>query len=159
MFKYGMLGLGIALMLSLAWGTRVNHLRAYWKEQAQTIRIDLDSVTREVGVQSGNPGLKYDGKNPEQIIAQVQALGRDKREWQDVATVQSERIADLGEEQYRLERMLASERRKAEKLIAERNQALNRLQNLELTPQEQATCESQLKAAEDALDELFERGF
>ena len=156
--KWGMIGLLFALLAVSAWGARVDHLRAYWKERAYVVRINLESVTSEIGAQSNNPGLRVVDDNIEPVLGQVQALGRAKREWQDVATTQSNRIAELGEEQYRLERLLARERRRAEQLIAERNDALNRLQNMELTPEEAQSCEEQLLAAENALDIIFAEG-
>lgn len=156
--KWGVIGLLIALMGVSAWGLRLDHLRAYWKDRAYVVSINLDSITSEIGAQSGNPRLAVVDDNIEPVLGQVQALGRAKREWQDVASTQSERIASLGEEQVRLKQLLAHERRRAEKLIAERNAALNRLQNMELTPEEVETCEAQLAAAEQALDILFKEG-
>lgn len=157
---YLMLGTGLAFALVLAWGMRVDHLRGAWKHAYEGLSAEVTIVLPAIREASDNPKLQWrPGKGDEQGVAQqVRLIGQAKAAWQDRASEQSQRIAELGTEAERLKKLGEAERRKAEQAIAQRNSALAKLQRIELTPNERATCQQQLKDAQAALDIAFRSG-
>lgn len=147
------LGIGLAFALLLGWALRVDALRANWK-------LRFEGLTKEAGVvlavtrrESGNRRLAWRG-----TAEQIELLGAAKRQWQEVARDQSNRIAELGTETTRLRQLGEAERLKAERAIAQRNNALSRLERQALTPGDREDCEAQLRSAQEALDLVFEEG-
>ena len=157
---YLMLGVGLAFALVLAWGMRVDHLRGQWKLKFDGLSHEVTIVLPAIREASGNDKLQWrPGKHDETAVAeQVRLLGKAKATWQQTATDQSQRIAELGTEAERLKRLSDEARKQAERAIAQRNTALAKLEQMELTPSERLTCEQQLKAAEDALDIAYRSG-
>lgn len=157
---YAALGVGLAFALLLAWGLRVDHLRARWHAAYVGLSNEVTIVLPAIREAANNPKLQWrPGKGDEQGVAeQVRLIGQAKAQWQQTATDQSERIAELGTETERLKRLSEEARKQAEKAIAQRNTALSKLEQMELTPNERATCEAQLQDAERALDIAFRSG-
>ena len=155
-----MLGVGLAFALVLAWGMRVDHLRGQWKLKFEGLASEVTVVLPAIREASGNPKLQWSpGHGDETGVAQqVRLIGQAKAQWQDTATTQSQRIAELGQETERLKKLSEENRLRAEKAIAQRNTALAKLEQMELTPGERATCEQQLKDAQSALDLVFGQG-
>lgn len=144
--RYIKIGVGVAFIGVTAWGLRVDHLRAEWKELAE-------SITLSIGEASGNRGLK-----PKDAALQVTLLGKSRDEWKSVAGTQKDRIDLLGSETERLKNLSEELRKQAQAAIAKRDDAARRLADQAISPGDRADCAAQLRDAEATLDLVFEEG-
>lgn len=150
----------VGALIFVGWAFRVDALRGECRSDYNGLTNEVSVVLPAVRDASGNPKLQWrPGKGDEVAVAeQVRILGNAKQSWQQTATDQSQRIAELGAETAKLRQLNEQARRQAEVLIAQRNSALNRLEQQALTPGERQFCEAQLKSAEEALDTVYAEG-
>jgi hypothetical protein len=151
--KYLALAGGVALALVLAWGLRVDHLRAGWKLKFETVVEQTGVVTASIRRATGNPKLKW-----KDASAQVDALAASRDGWKSAAETQTAAIDRMGAEADRLKALNAELRARAEKEIARRTVAIDRLDNQALTAGDRDNCQQQIAAAEAALDAIYEEG-
>jgi hypothetical protein len=116
---------------------------------AYEARVMLDTV-REV---SSNP--KLDWKNAH---VQVRMLGDARDNWRNATTIQRQHIQALAAESERLKKLSADAQARARKAIAQREEAMRRLDQEALTPGERSDCARQMREAQDVLDSIWESG-
>lgn len=151
--KYILAGGGVALALALAWGLRVDHLRADWKARFETLSGEAGNVLYEIRVASGNDKLKW-----QDAPQQVRAIGSSLTEWRNVASKQSAEIDRMAFDAARMQKLNAELRAKAEVELRKRKAAYEQLDASAADPGDRADCIAQIKAAEAALDAIYEAG-
>jgi len=151
--KYVMAGGGIALALVLAWGLRVDHLRGEWRDRFETLSGEAGNLLYEIRVASGNDKLKW-----QDAPQQVRATGNALREWRMVASQQSAEIDRMAFDAAKMQKLNAELRAKAEVELRKRKAAFDRLDAQASDPGDRADCIAQIKAAEAALDAIYEQG-
>lgn len=152
--KYFAIGGGIILAIVLAWGLRVDHLRAGWQSKFSTLSEQSGLVLLSVRNASDNPELKW-----ADTATQVNALGTSLKDWKRISGEQTIKINNLGDEASRLKKLNAQLRAKADVLIAQRAKAITRLEDSASTPGDRKDCMSQITAVNVALDLIYEEGF
>jgi hypothetical protein len=151
--KYIMGGAGIALALTLAWGVRVDHLREGWKAKYETLSGEAGNLLYEIRVASGNDKLKW--QDAPLAVRKVATL-RD--EWKKASEEQSKAIDRMAFDAAKMQKLNAELRAKAEVELRRRKQAYERLDASAADPGDRADCIAQIKAAEAALDAIYEAG-
>lgn len=146
-------GAGLLLALSLAWGFRVDHLRAGWKQRFEVIERQADTVVIALRTASGNPKVRW-----ENAASQTLVLGDAKRQWQATAVRQGEQITAMAAEAERLREQGRKLQQLADAAQAKRAAALRKLSDMAATPGERADCQVLLKEAEEALDLAYKEG-
>lgn len=147
------LGIGgvIAVLLAMTSCARSDAKR--WHDRydslAYEVRVMLDTV-REV---SGNKRL--DWKNAH---VQVRFLGESRDNWRHAAELQRQHIRALAAESERLKKLSADAQAKARKAIAQREDAIRRLDEEALAPGDRSDCARQIREAEAVLDSIYRSG-
>lgn len=147
---YAALGVGAAFLLLAAWGLRVDHLRDNWRTRYITETGEVTATIRRV---TGNVKLQW-----KDASRQIEGLAISRDSWKAVAGEQTAAIDAMGLETARLQRLNAELRAKALKAIAQRQNAIDKLERSALTPGDKANCQQQIQAANAALDAVFEEG-
>lgn len=150
--RYIMGGMGIALLLALAWGFRVDHLRAGHKE-------NIDAVVKEL------KDAGYTKTNGDFASVSVKALAdsRDKaRAERDTARqlvdIQSASIEELERKSEEAAREAAAQRRLIDATVRERNAWIARARAAE-TRTERLSAEQEVAECEAVLNSLYSSGF
>lgn len=152
-WKYVSLGSGIALVLLGALTTLCWHKWGSWKDNAETLQRQADTVVIALKTASENPKVTW-----QTAAGQILALGDDKRQWRETSERQSDAINSMAESA-RLLRARADELRQiADAAKAQRSAAIRKLNDVATTPLERADCETLLKEADAALDAAYEAG-
>lgn len=138
----------------LAWGMRVDHLRAGWRDKFDALSDQADRVVASVRIASGNPKLKW-----EDTADQVEAIGAALTQWRGAAKTQSDLIDTMGRDSARLRAENAVLAEKVAALIRKRDGLIARLEQDALDPGDRADCWAQIREAEDALNQLYQEGF
>ncbi len=144
---------GIALALVLAWGFRVDQLRGQWRDKYETLSAEAGNLLYEIRVASDNKKLKW-----RDAPQQVRAIGTSLTEWRNVAAKQTAEIDRMAFDAARMQRLNAELRAKAEVELRKRKAAFDRLDAQASDPGDRADCIAQIKAAEAALDAIYEAG-
>ena len=147
-------GIGLAFILLLAWGLRVDHLREGWKERFGQLSDQAGRVLATVRIASENPKLKW-----EDTASQVEALDASLTQWRGTARTQSDLIDTMGRDSERLRAENDALRAKVRALNAKRAELIGQLQQDALDPGDRADCWAQLRETEDALNQLYREGF
>jgi len=127
--------------------------RNYWKSEAIEWKDSAGVVTATIRRVTNNPKLQWKDANE-----QIQALADSRKLWKEVAGEQTIEINALGAEAERLQKLNATLRAKAEKEIAKREKAINRLEDSAKDPGVREDCQAQIAAAEAALDIIYAEG-
>lgn len=138
----------------LAWGLRVDHLRAGWKERFGELSDQAGRVLASVRIASDNPKLKW-----QDTAAQVEALDASLTQWRGTARTQSDLIDTMGRDSERLRAENDALKAKVRELNAKRAALIGQLQQDALDPGDRADCWAQLRETEDALNQLYREGF
>ena len=144
---------GLALALALAWGFRVDQLRGQWRDKYETLAAEAGNLLYEIRAASGNDKLKW-----QDAPQQVRAVGASLTEWRMVASKQSAEIDRMAFDAARMQKLNAELRAKAEVELRKRKAAFDRLDAQASDPGDRADCIAQIKAAEAALDAIYEAG-
>ena len=150
---YAAIGAAIVIIGLLAWGLRVDHLRAEWKDRFDALTEQAGIVLLATREASDNPELEW-----EQTSGQIYALGASNARLKVALSEQNERVDDMAREAVRLKAQAEELRRIAEKAKAQRRAALDRLSDMEATPGTRSDCLVLLQEAEEALDLIREAG-
>lgn len=149
--RYIMGGLGIALLLALAWGFRVDHLRGVYLDRLNVIRIDLSKV-----------GIKTPAKNPVNGVALVIEQRKTARAERDTARtlvdVQSSSIERLGRETETAQARAEANRKLANEAARQRDYWIKQARTAS-TRTQRLSAEEELAECEAVLDSLYSSGF
>lgn len=152
-WKIGGIAAGIALLLAVGWGTRVNHLRAGWQDRWTILDGQARGVLAATQSASDNPKLKWSG-----VTRQINELGGAISGLKRGIENQNRSIADMANEAVRLKAKASELREIANKAQAQRKVALARLDDMATTPGTRADCQALLKEADDALNVVRDAG-
>lgn len=144
---------GLVFLLVLAWGLRVDHLRADWKDRFEGLTLEAASVLGSTRRASDNPELEW-----KDAAQQIDLLGEDHRAAKQAISEQNQAIDDMAREAVRLRKRADELQRIADQAAAQRREALRRLSDMTLTPGTRADCETLLAEAEEALNLVRDAG-
>lgn len=136
---------GLVFALLLAWGLRVDHLRAHWRDLALGITVALEHAT----------GRNLD---PENAAKAAEGIGYDLQAERTVRQTQTLKINELQTETERLAKLSDEWRVKALAAIAKRDDAIRKLAVMANDPGKREDCVEQLKEAQAALDLAYRSG-
>lgn len=149
---YIRLGLGIAFALLVAWGLRVDHLRAGYKQQLATIKIAFEDIGEKVGGYDKLPVAVYavdiDRKN----------LRAERDDARGRVATQTNSIRALEAESKQAIRLAETQRMQIEELTRQRDTWIRVARNAS-TRTERLSAEEEAKQCEDAMDRLYQQGF
>lgn len=145
---FGILALAIAGFV--AWAFRVDNRRAYWHNKYD---VETSQVTAHIANAIGNPDLRW-----KDVGKQVDLYASGHLKLVIATDEANARIDAMGAESERLKSLNAELRAKADKAIASRGKAIARLEQSALTPGDRDDCQSQIAAAQKALDEVYAEG-
>ena len=150
--RYAAAGLVVALLLALAWGARVDHLRAGYKAVIGRILVSIDLATGRKVTADAAP-------------VTIEAIGvlrdryrQERNEARGVVERQSASIRAAGEETARLQAVAARNRQLAEATVRERDAWIERAQAAE-TRTQRLSAEAELEECNAVLDALYRDGF
>lgn len=150
---YLTIGAALALALALAWGLRVDHLRAGYKSALETLRGEAHTVVLAVRQASGNDKVEWSN-----AAGQVIALGESNQALRLSIAAQNERLDELAADAVRAKAEARELKAIADRAEAQRRSALKRLSDLSITPGTRDDCLALLREAEEALDLVREAG-
>lgn len=149
--------IGLAVLGFVAWAFRADHLRAHWhKTYVEYKKQDEKEdavVTARIGKAIGNKKLKW-----EDVPDQVERYANGHDLLVTNTEIANGKIAAMGAETERLKKLNSELRAKAEKEIAKRKAAIDRLEESANDPGDREDCQAQIAAAEAALDAIFREG-
>lgn len=146
------ISVSLAIALLLAWGLRLDHLRAGWKERFDTLHGQAVKVVLAIEHATGDKAA-WDTA-PGQIVA----MGEGIRQRDEAIRANNQRINDMAREAVRLRAKAAELKRLADKAEAQRRGALKRLSDLAITPGTRTDCMQLLREADEALNIVREAG-
>jgi hypothetical protein len=148
---------GLALALALAWGARVDHLRAGWRAKYETLSGEAGELLGEVRTATEQPRLKW-----ADAPAATRALGNSRRVLRVAITTQNAAIDAQAREALALRAEAEQLQAIARRAEAQRRTAVLRLEELAARPGADpatlAGCQQLLAEAEAALDLVREAG-
>lgn len=137
----------IAAIGGLAWS------RANWIDRYEVLSGHAGNILYEVRVATGNKKLRL-----EDAAGEVRRLAASRKEWKDAAEEQTAVIDRMAFDTKRMQQLNAELRAKAEVELRKRKAAYEQLDARARDPGNRADCIAQIKAAEAALDEIYEAG-
>lgn len=145
-------GVGLIIALLLAWGLRVDHLRAGYKQQLDTIRIAFSDIGEKV---SGYDKLAV---AVHKVDIDRQRYKRERDAAQGVVEVQSSSIRALEAETAEAVRQAEQKRKQIAEVTRQRDAWIARARQAE-TRTERMSAEKELEQCEQVLDRLYASGF
>lgn len=146
-WKWGTIGLSIALVLALGWGARVDSLRASWSDKYTKLDNEAKVVLVAVRLATGNRDLKWSA-----VPEQISELSNSNARLKDTIDSNNQRITKMEEEtlllkakgdEFRAQLVVAQEKRKA---------VLDRLATMSITPSDTTDSAAMLLQVEEALE-------
>lgn len=152
-WKWGTIGLGIALVLCAGWGVRVNSLRAGWQDKYTTLDGQAQNVLAATRTATDNPKLDWPN-----VPTQIAALASSNRDLKASIVTTNSRLVAMGIERDRL--IASGNDFRSQLAIAQagRADALARLKASALVPGDRQNCPAMLSQAQDALDLAYGSG-
>lgn len=152
-WKYGTIGLAIALALCAAWGTRVNSLRAGWETKYTALDGQAQSVLMATQQATNNPELKWPG-----VPAQITALASSNLTLKNSIDATNDKIDALNAETLRLKTAGDDLRAQLSTAQAARASYTAKLDAMALEPGDHKSCPALLSQTQDALDLAWSSG-
>lgn len=137
----------------LAWGMRVDHLRAGYKSALEELTQEAATVVLAIRQASENEEVTW-----QTASGQVIAMGESNRSLKAAVARQNQTIDDMAKEAVRLKAKAADLKKIADRAEAQRQSALRRLSDMSITPGTREDCMVLLKEAEEALNLVREAG-
>ena len=145
---------GLAFVLLLAWALRLDYLRDHWRGKFNALSNEAAAVLVAVREAADNPKLQW-----RDVPKQIDAIDASLTEWKGAAETQSAMIDAMGRDSDRLRAENAALVKKIAAANAKREAAIARLDNDALDPGDRADCWAQIRAADAALNQLYEEQF
>lgn len=152
-WKWGTIGLGIALALSLGWGARVNHLRGSWETKYETLDGQAQSVLMATRQATNNPDLKWPG-----VPAQITALASSNLALKSSIDTTNGKLDQMTADYLKLKADGDVLRTQLSAAQVGRQSALDRLKAMAATPGDRQNCPALLSQTQDALDLAYGSG-
>lgn len=142
----------LSLVIALAWGFRVDHLRARYLDRLNSIRITLESVT------GTKPSLKDTPAGVKDLAADYRLAKTERDEARGVVDLQTASIDRLEQETQEAAQKSVAQAKLIAATKRERDAWIKRAREAE-TRVERLTAEQELAECEQVLDSLYARGF
>lgn len=152
-WKWGTIGLAIALALTGAWGARVNHLRASWETKYTTLDGQTQAVLMATQQATNNPTLKWPS-----VPAQITALASSNIALKSTIDTANGQVNFLNSETLRLKNAGDALRSQLATEQAGRQSLLTKLDAMAATPGDHQNCPALLSQTQDALDLAWSSG-
>lgn len=150
--RYVIGGLGVVLALTMAWGFRVDHLRAKYKGYLSSITVAI--------VDAGYKGSEF--KDLEANVRSLELRRKTAITERDhallVVDTQSRSITELQQETADAEAKSAADRKLIAATVQQRDIWIKRAKAAE-TRTERLSAEEEVRQCEHILDELYQSGF
>ncbi len=146
-WKWGTIGVSIALIAALAWGGYTEFQRASWETKYTKLDNEAKVVLVAVRLASGNRELKWSA-----VPEQISELSNSNARLKDTIDSNNQRITKMEEEtlllkakgdEFRTQLIVAQEKRKI---------VLDRLAKMSVTPSDTADSAAMLLQVEEALE-------
>ena len=125
-----------------------------WKDKFGDLSAEAGAVLVAVRDAAGNPKLTW-----RDVPKQIDALDADLTNARSALDTQTDRVNQLGAESTRLRAENAALAAKVEQLNRKRAALIAQLEDDALDPGDRADCWAQIRAADDALNQLYREGF
>lgn len=146
---FGGTTIALALFSAVCW-----HQWGVWKEKFGNLSEEAGAVLVAVREAAGNPKLTW-----RDVPKQIDALDADLTQARSTLDTVTDRVNQLGEETVRLRAENAALAAKVEQLNRKRAALIAQLEDDALDPGDRADCWAQIRAADDALNQLYREGF
>lgn len=150
--KYFAIGGGIVMALLIAWGLRVDHLRAGYKSRLEAV------VVAFVDIGKPKPSFAELPAAVKNLDADARSFKRERDDALSVVDLQSSSITQLEQEGQEAARKAAANRKLFEETKRQRDAWIQRARAAE-TRTERLTAEEELMECEVVLDALRSQGF
>lgn len=150
---YLKIGAGIVAAAFIAWVIRIDYLRNDWKTKYEVLSTQAGDVLYEIRVASGKKKLAW-----ADVPAEIRDLDHARDSWKMASNAQSVAIDRMAFDTAKMKKLNAELRAKAQVELEKRKAAYERLDKQAMTPGDRADCIAQIKAAEAALDTIYEAG-
>lgn len=152
-WKWGTIGLGIALVICAGWGVRVNSLRAGWQDKYTTLDGQAQSVLMATRQATANPTLKWPN-----VPDQITALASSNLTLKTSIDTTNGKLDQMTADYLTLKASGDTLRSQLATAQAGRQSALDRLKAMSVTPGDRQNCPAMLSQAQDALDLAYGSG-
>lgn len=152
-WKWGTIGLAIALAVTAGWGARVNHLRANWADKYATLDGQAQSVLMATRQATNNPELKWPT-----VPAQITALASSNIALKSSIDTANGKVDALSAETLRLKNAGDVLRSQLSTAQAARASYAAKLDAMAATPGDRQNCPALLSQTQDALDLAWSSG-
>lgn len=146
---FGATSVVLLLFAALCW-----HKWGAWKDKFGDLSEEAGAVLVAVRDAAGNPKLSW-----RDVPKQIDAIDADLTEARSTLDTQTDLVNRLGEETVRLRAENAAQAAKIEQLNRKRAALIAQLEDDALDPGDRADCWAQIRAADDALNQLYREGF
>lgn len=152
-WKWGTIGLGIALALCAGWGIRVNSLRGSWETKYTALDGQAQSVLMATQQATNNPDLKWPG-----VPAQITALASSNLALKSSIDTVNGKLTQMNTDYLNLKASGDALRSQLATAQAGRQSALDQLKAMAVVPGDPKNCPALLKQTQDALDLAYGSG-
>ena len=152
-WKWGTIGLGIALVVALGWGARVDHLRAGWADKYSTLNNQVQTVVIATQQATNNPKLKW----PD-VPAQITVLASSNIALKSSIDTTNGKLDQMTKDYFAAKASGDALRSQLATAQAGRQSALDRLKAMAATPGDRQNCPAMLSQTQDALDLAWSSG-
>lgn len=152
-WKYGTIGLGIALLLCMAWALRLDGLRGSWEKKFNTLDGQAQTVLMATRQATNNPDLKWPA-----VPQQITELAAANLALKSSINLANSRVDSLNAETLRLK--TAGDGLRLQLADAQRDRAVfvAKLDALAALPGDRGSCPALLSQTQDALNLAWEAG-
>lgn len=152
-WKWGTIGLAVALVASAGWGAHVNSLRADWSAKYTTLSNETQTVVIATQQATNNPDLKWAG-----VPAQITALASSNLALKSSINLANGQVMALNAETLRLK--VSGDELRTNLATAQKARAVfaAQLDTMSKTPGDRTSCPALLSQAQDALDLAWSSG-
>lgn len=152
-WKWGTIGLAIALVACSGWALRVNHLRASWETKYETLNGQAQTTLMATRQATNNPTLKW-----ADVPVQITALASSNLALKSAIDTNNATIDAMNAETARLKASGDTLRSQLSTAQAGRAAAVAKLDAMASTPGDRQNCPALLSQTQDALDLAWSSG-
>lgn len=152
-WKPAAIGFGVIGFLALAYAALGWSRADHWHKLFNALAAEAKTVLIATRDASDNPSLKWSD-----VASQVDNLGQSNRQFQAAIIEQNASIDQMAAEAVKLKAKASELRKIADTAQLQRKAALEKLNEMAITPGTRGNCEMLLKEANTALDLVREAG-
>ena len=152
-WKWGTIGLAIALVACGAWGARVNSLRSGWESKYTALNNQAQGVLIATQQAANNPDLKWPA-----VPAQITSLASSNIMLKSSIDTSNAKLEVLNADFLKQKASGETLRTQVSTAQAGRQSALDKLKAMSSVPGDRVSCSALLSQTQDALDLAYGSG-